>query len=97
MIRTKIEARCNIIKPLIYNQNTSSPQHNNNTPLIPREREEPLSIEGKYNQGDIIDKPRIKKKRHYYTSTQLPPSLTGGTDGVTPVPSRASPFLPTLD
>jgi hypothetical protein len=39
VIRTKIEARCNIIKTLIYNQNISSPQHNNNTPLIPREGE----------------------------------------------------------
>ena len=97
MIRTKIEARCNIIKTLIHNLITSSLQHNNNTPLVPEEREEPLFIEGKYNQGDIIDKPRIKKKRHYYTSTQLPPSLTGETDGVTPVPSRASPFLPTQD
>ena len=80
MIRTQIEAKCNITKPLIYNLITSSLQHNNNTPLIPEEREEPLSNEGKYNQGDIIDKPRIKKKRHYYTSTQLPPSLTGETD-----------------
>ena len=91
MIRTAIKARCNIIKTI------SSPQHKNNTPLIPREGEGPLSIEGKYNQGDIIDKPKIKKQRPHYTSTQLPPSLTGGTDGVTPVPSRASPFLPTLD